>query len=94
MTVLKYDDIIKNNVILDTILVFFERVYVIPHSCKVSWSGLNMFRIYDGGTFSHPAGYLMSKKPRLVRVKLPCHIIHLKFHKIYSDLFPRYIHYT
>ena len=26
MTVLKYDDIIKNNVILDTILVFFERV--------------------------------------------------------------------
>ena len=31
MTVLKYDDIIKNNVILDTILVFFERVYVRPH---------------------------------------------------------------
>ena len=39
----------KSHVTLITVLVFFERSYVVPHSCKVSWLGLNWFRIYEGG---------------------------------------------
>ena len=68
MTVLKHDDIIKkSHVTLITVLVFFERSYVAPHSCNVSQQALNWFRIYGGGPFSSP-GYLISKT-RLVRVK-------------------------
>ena len=33
VTVLKYDDVIKINVTLVTVFVFFERSYI--HSCKV-----------------------------------------------------------
>ena len=54
---------------LITVLVFFERSYVVPHSYKVSLLGLNWFRIYDIGRPLTPPNYLMSKNPRLVRVK-------------------------
>ena len=54
----------------DDILVFLERSYVVPHSCKVSYSGLNWIRSYDGGRDFCPPGYLMLKKPRLVWVNL------------------------
>ena len=37
MTVSNYDGVInKNRLALVTILVFFERSYILPHSCKVS----------------------------------------------------------
>ena len=39
----------KSLVTLITILVFFERFYVVPHMCKVSYLGLNLFRIHGGG---------------------------------------------
>ena len=32
-------------------LIFFERSYIVPHSCKVPYPGLNWFRIYEGGPF-------------------------------------------
>ena len=54
------------------ILAFFERFYVAPHSCKVSWLGPNWFRDYDKGCFfATPffAKLFNVKKPRLVRVK-------------------------
>ena len=63
---------------LITILVFFERFYVKPHKCKVSWQGPNWFRIYGGRSGAllslplpprPPPQYLRSKKPRLARFK-------------------------
>ena len=39
----------KIDVILATILVSFERSYVVPQSSKVSQPGFNKFRIYVGG---------------------------------------------
>ena len=32
----------------------FERSYAVPYSCKVSYPGVNLFRIYDKRTFCHP----------------------------------------
>ena len=52
---------------LITIFVFFERSYVLPHTCKVLWLGLNWFRIYGGDPFGRrlfnvkEAGYSVSK---------------------------------
>ena len=49
----------------------FEKFYVVPHSCKVWLLGFNLFRIYDGkrgGNWPSPSS-LISKKPRLVRIK-------------------------
>ena len=42
----------------------FERSYAVPYSCKVSYPGVNLFRIYDEGPFGNPFPpvYLMSKK--------------------------------
>ena len=34
---------------LDYYLDIFERSYAVRHSCKVSYLGLNWFRIYGGG---------------------------------------------
>ena len=50
----------------------FERSCAEPCSCKVSYPGVNLFRIYDEGPFGNlsPQVYLMSKKPNLVGVKL------------------------
>ena len=50
-------------------MVFFQRSYVVPHSCNVSWLGLtgSGFMMKVGGSW--PPGYLMSKKPRLVSAK-------------------------
>ena len=51
------------------ILVFFEKSYVVPHSCKHSQPGLNQFSTYNREIFRSPLDYLMLKKPRLVRAK-------------------------
>ena len=48
------------HVTLITILVFFERSYVVPHSCKVSQLEFNWCRIYEG--------YLMPKRPSQVSI--------------------------
>ena len=32
----------------------FERSYAVPYSCKVSYPGVNLFRIYDEGPFWQP----------------------------------------
>ena len=53
---------------LITLLVIFERSYVVANICKVSLLGLNWSRNYGAALFA-PPGYLMSKKIRLVRVK-------------------------
>ena len=46
MTVLKYDNVPKKSRDLITILIFFERSYIVPQSYKVSLPGLNWLRIY------------------------------------------------
>ena len=70
MTILKYDDVIKKQRHLGYYFGLFRRSYVVPYSCKASQSGRNSFMIYDGGPFSQTPGQLMSKTPKLVRVKL------------------------
>ena len=52
MTILKYHW--KSHVTLGTILVYFEKSYVVPPSCKVSQPGFKWFGIYDGGPFTPP----------------------------------------
>ena len=48
---------------MTTILISFERSYVVPHSIKVPSEGLTGSGFMEGGSFG-PPGYLMSKKPR------------------------------
>ena len=71
MIFLKYNDVIKMPRDLAYYFGIFERSYVLPDSCKVSYPGIHCSRIYDGGGGSFPPlpDYLTSKKPRLVRVK-------------------------
>ena len=56
MIALKCDGIIKNHVTYVTILVFFERSYLFPHS------------YIDSFIHSPLPGYLMLKKSRVVRI--------------------------
>ena len=59
----------KIHVTFVIILIFFERSYVAPQSCKVSLPGLNWFMIYDVRALSaSPRGYLMLKKSRLANI--------------------------
>ena len=61
MTILKYDDVIKNVMRPWFLLQYFWKILCsTTFMCKISYLGLNWFRIYDE---------VMSKKPRLVRVK-------------------------
>ena len=61
MTILKYDDVIKNVMRPWFLLQYFRKILCSTTlMCKISYLGLNWFRIYDE---------VMSKKPRLVRVK-------------------------
>ena len=72
MTVLKHKTSLKSHLTLITILVFFERTYVVPQPSKVSYLGLNWFRIYGWGPFRLFRLFkkkAISKKPNLVRVK-------------------------
>ena len=69
MTVLKYHQ--KSHVTLVTILVYFEKSYVVPPSCKVSQPVLNWFRIYNERPFTPPpAPPPPPPPPKLGRVKL------------------------
>ena len=74
MTVLKYDDVIKNDATRIPILVFFERSYVARHPCKVSQLGVNQFRIYDERTF-RPPGLFNVKKAQVGRVNKQSSIV-------------------
>ena len=59
----------KIHVTLITILVLFERYFQASRSCNVSYLGLNCFKNCYGWPFRPPApGYLLPKKPRMVRV--------------------------
>ena len=61
MTILKYDDVIKNVMRPWFLLQYFWKILCSTTLMwKISYLGLNWFRIYDE---------VMSKKPRLVRVK-------------------------
>lgn len=55
-------------------MVVFERSYLVPHSWKVSWPGLNWFRSLDRGVsvlvVGFPPRLFNVKKPRLIRVKI------------------------
>ena len=50
------------------ILVFFKISFLVPHSCKVHSQSLTGSGFMTGRSFA-PPGYLMSEKPRLVKVR-------------------------
>ena len=58
---MKYDGAIKSQVTLATMLIYFERSYVVPHSCKVSQPGLTDSAFMTKDSFRPP--------PRLFNVK-------------------------
>ena len=66
MTILKYDEVIKKYVLWLLFWYFLKdlTLEVLPHSCKISWPGLNCFRIYDGESF-RPLKLFNVKKPRI-----------------------------
>ena len=69
MIILKYDDVIKNQ-FTSLLFCFILKDLVVPHWCKVPQLLLNRFRVYGrGGCPFTSQGYLMSKKPRLAKVK-------------------------
>ena len=53
---------LESQVTLVTILIFFDRSYVVPHSCKVSSPGLKWFRINNEGALSASPGLFSVKK--------------------------------
>ena len=70
MTILKYDEAIKNRVTSVAILVLFKRSYVVSPAefHNQDLTGL-AFMTWGDGIFRYSSlGYLMSKKPTMVRV--------------------------
>ena len=56
---------LESQVTLVTILIFFDRSYVVLHSCKVSSSGLKWFRINNEGALSASPGLISVKKSQV-----------------------------
>ena len=80
----------KKSYDLVTILIFFERSYVVTHSCKVSYSGLKWFRIYDGRRAHSPPPILFNvKKAKTGYIKFvifACSYRHLAIRKLFRKL--------
>ena len=57
---------------LDYYLDIFERSYAVRHSCKVSYLGLNWFRIYGGGGAFGGPFILCQKSPGWLGLRTFC----------------------